>query len=131
MKTRPQIAKGERTYLVPHVVEADVACITNESTRGGGVPPSVHDPRLYHAVGNDQKDSPNRLGFGDDDPMMEINHHQQERKYGSMRQGERELPGTFKNRFDEQVEANRAVGMAEVSESKRALGLLGKLDPRR
>ena len=69
--------------------------------------------------------------FGDDDPMMEINQHQQERKYGSMRQGERELLDTFKNRFDEQVEANRAVGMAEVSESKRALDFLGKLDPRR
>ena len=69
--------------------------------------------------------------FGDDDPMMEINQHQQERKYGSMRQGERELLDTFKNRFDEQVEANRAVGMAEVFDSKRALDFLGKVDPRR
>lgn len=62
---------------------------------------------------------------------MEINQHQQESKYGSMRQGEREFIVTFKNRFDEQVEANHAVGVPEVSESKRALDFLGKLDPKR
>ena len=69
--------------------------------------------------------------FGDDDALMEINQHRQESKYGSMRQGERELLVTFKSRFDEQVEANRAVGIAEVIQSKRALDFLGKLDPKR
>ena len=48
-----------------------------------------------------------------------------------MRQGEREHLVTFKNRFDEQVEANMSVGIAAVSDSKRALDFLGKLDPRR
>ena len=69
--------------------------------------------------------------FGDDDSLMEINQHRQESKYGSMRQGDRELLVTFKARFDEQVEANRAVGISEVSQSKRALDFLGKLDPKR
>ena len=69
--------------------------------------------------------------FGDDDPMQEINQHQQESKYSSMRQGERELIVSFKLRFDEQVSANKAVGMAAVTDSKRALDFLGKLDPRR
>ena len=48
-----------------------------------------------------------------------------------MRQGEREHIVTFKNRFDEQVTANAAVGIAAVTESKRALDFLGKLDTRR
>ena len=48
-----------------------------------------------------------------------------------MRQGEREHQVTFKNRFDEQVEANLSVGITAVSDSKRALDFLGKLDPRR
>ena len=69
--------------------------------------------------------------YGDDDPMMEVNQHLQESKYASMRQGEREHIVTFKARFDEQVAANKAVGMAEVTDSKRALDFLGKLDPRR
>ena len=39
--------------------------------------------------------------FGDLDPMKEINQHEQESKYGMMRQGEREFITTFKARFDE------------------------------
>ena len=69
--------------------------------------------------------------FGDDDAQMETNQHRQESKYGSMRQGDRELLVTFKSRFDERVESNRAVGLAEVSQSKRALDFLGKVDPKR
>ena len=47
--------------------------------------------------------------FGDTDPMKEINQHNQESKYGMMRQGDRELITTFKARFDEQILANDAV----------------------
>ena len=35
--------------------------------------------------------------FGDDDALVEINQHRQESRYGSMRQGERELLVTFKS----------------------------------
>ena len=69
--------------------------------------------------------------FCDGDPMQELNQHLQESKYTSMRQGERELITSFKLRFDEQVSANNAVGMAPVTASKRALDFQGKLDPRR
>ena len=69
--------------------------------------------------------------YGGDETLQEYNQHEQESKYGSMRQGEREHIVTFKNRFDEQVTANAAVGIAAVTESKRALDFLGKLDTRR
>ena len=69
--------------------------------------------------------------YGDEDPMKEINQHEQESKYGMMRQGEREFITTFKARFDEQVLANDAVGVAKISDSLRALDFLGKLDPKR
>ena len=69
--------------------------------------------------------------FGDEDPMQEFNQHEQESKYGLLRKGEREFITTFKARFDEQVAANLVVGIAPVSDSKRALDFLGNLDPRR
>ena len=56
--------------------------------------------------------------YGGDETLQEYNQHEQESKYGSMRQGEREHIITFKNRFDEQVTANAAVGIAAVTESK-------------
>ena len=59
--------------------------------------------------------------YGGDESLQEYNQQEQESKYGSMRQGEREHIVTFKNRFDEQVTANAAVGIAEMTESKRAL----------
>ena len=69
--------------------------------------------------------------FGDTDPMKEINQHEQESKYGMMRQGEREMITTFKARFDEQVLANDAVGVAKITDTLRALDFIGKLDPKR
>ena len=69
--------------------------------------------------------------FGDSDPMKEINQHEQESKYGMMRQGEREFITTFKARFDEQVLANDAVGVAKITDTLRALDFIGKLDPKR
>ena len=67
--------------------------------------------------------------FGADKALQEYNQHEQENKYSSMRQGEGEHLVTLKNRFDDQVETNLAVGIAAVSVSKRALDFLGKLDP--
>ena len=69
--------------------------------------------------------------FGDTDPTKEINQHEQESKYGMMRQGERELITTFKARFDEQVLANDAVGVAKITDTLCALDFIGKLDPKR
>ena len=69
--------------------------------------------------------------YGGAETLQEYNQHEQESKYGSMRQGEREHIVTFKNRFDEQVTAKAAVGIAAVTESKQALDFLGKLDTRR
>jgi hypothetical protein len=69
--------------------------------------------------------------FGDTDPMKEINQHEQESKYGMMRQGERELITTFKARFDEQILANDAVGVPKITDTLRALDFIGKLDPKR
>ena len=66
--------------------------------------------------------------YGGDESLQEYNQHEQKSKYGSMRQGERELIVTFKNRFDKQVTANAAVGIAAVSESKRELNFQGRLD---
>ena len=64
--------------------------------------------------------------YGGDEALQEYNQHEQESKYGSMRQGGREHIVTFKNRSDEQVTANAAVGIAKMTESKRALDFLGK-----
>ena len=69
--------------------------------------------------------------YGDTDPMKEVNRHEQESKYGMMRQGEREFINNFIARFDEQVLANDAVGVAKITDSMRALDFLGKLDPKR
>ena len=69
--------------------------------------------------------------FGDSDPMNDVNMHEQENKYNSLRQGEREYISNFKVRFDEQVSANDGVGVTPISESRRALDFIMKLDPRR
>ena len=63
--------------------------------------------------------------------MRELNLHEQENRYNSLRQGERESIAAFKTRFDEQVFANDGVGVAQISESRRALDFLMKLDPKR
>ena len=69
--------------------------------------------------------------FGDTDPMNDVNMHEQESKYNSLRQGEREFISTFKVRFDEQVSANDGVGITPITESRRALDFIMKLDPKR
>lgn len=69
--------------------------------------------------------------YGEDDSMRAVNIHEQTIRYNYLRQGDREIIGEFKTRFDNQVLANRGVGMAEVEESIRAIDFLSKLDPKR
>ena len=63
--------------------------------------------------------------------MNDVNMHEQENKYNSLRQGEREFISNFKVRFDEQVSANDGVGITAITESRRALDFIMKLDPKR
>ena len=69
--------------------------------------------------------------YGEDDSMRAVNVHEQTLRYNYLRQGEREVIGDFKTRFDNQVLANKGVGMAEVEEPMRAIDFLSKLDPKR
>ena len=69
--------------------------------------------------------------YGEDDSMRAVNVHEQTLRYNYLRQGEREVIGDFKTRFDNQVLANRGVGMTEVEEPIRAIDFLSKLDPKR
>ena len=69
--------------------------------------------------------------YGEDDSMRAVNIHEQTLRYNYLRQGERELIGDFKTRFDHQVSANKGVGMEDVEESIRAIEFLSKLDPKR
>ena len=69
--------------------------------------------------------------YGGDDSMRAVNIHEQTIRYNYLRQGDREVIGDFKTRFDNQVLANRGVGMAEVEESIRASDFLSQLDPKR
>ena len=69
--------------------------------------------------------------YGEDDSMRAMNVHEQTIRYNYLRQGEREVIGDFKTRFDNQVSANRGVGMVDVEEAIRAIDFLSKLDPKR
>ena len=69
--------------------------------------------------------------YGDDDPMVQVNIHEQETRYAELKQGDREFLSTFKLRFDNQVKANIGAGVAEITEPKRALDFVCKLDPKR
>ena len=65
------------------------------------------------------------------DSMRAVNIHEQTLRYNYLRQGEREYIGDFKTRFDNQVLANKGVGMTEVEGPIRAIDFLSKLDPKR
>jgi hypothetical protein len=69
--------------------------------------------------------------FGNGDPMREVNIGEQESRYAALKQGDREYLSTFKTRFDSQIQAGEGAGVAEVTESKRAIEFISKLDPRR
>ena len=69
--------------------------------------------------------------YGEDDSMRAVNIHEQTLRYNYLRQGDREVISEFKTRFDNQVLANRGVGMIDVEESIRAIDFLSKLDPKR
>ena len=69
--------------------------------------------------------------YGEDDTMSAVNLHDQQLRYNSLRQGDRELISDFKTRFDNQIKANHGVGMTEVTEPIRALDFISKLDSKR
>ena len=69
--------------------------------------------------------------FGVGDPLLEVNVQEQESRYAVLRQGERESIHVFKVRFDNQIKANQGAGMIDVTESKRALEFIYRLDSRR
>ena len=69
--------------------------------------------------------------YGDGDPMIQVNIQEQETRYAELRQGEKEFLSSFKVRFDNQVKNNAGAGVAEITDSKRALDFICKLDPKR
>ena len=69
--------------------------------------------------------------YGDGDPMLALNIQEQEQRYNALKQGDREYVSNFKIRFDAQVHACRGAGVAEITEPKRALDFIYKLDPKR
>ena len=69
--------------------------------------------------------------YGEGDPMRELNIQEQENKYHDLRQDEREFIAGFKLRFDNQLKANEGAGVTMISDSKKAIDFLGKLDQRR
>jgi hypothetical protein len=69
--------------------------------------------------------------FGAGDPMKEVNALEQEIRFSTMRQGDREYMSTFKTRFDNQVRANEGAGVTRPTERKLALEFIMKLDPKR
>jgi hypothetical protein len=69
--------------------------------------------------------------FGAGDPMKEVNSLEQEIRFSSLRQGDREFISTFKTRFDNQIRANEGAGVPMPTERKLALEFIMKLDPKR
>ena len=69
--------------------------------------------------------------YGDHDNMSAMNLHDQQLRYNSLRQNERELVADFKTRFDNQLKANHGVGITEIDDSIRALDFISKLDTKR
>ena len=66
--------------------------------------------------------------FGQGDPLQLLNIKEQEGRYESLRQGEREHLANFMIRFEAQVLASRGAGVPEITESKRAMDFVYKLD---
>ena len=62
--------------------------------------------------------------YGEDDSMRAVNIHEQTLRYNYLRQGDREVISEFKTRYDNQVLANRGVGMIDVEELIRAIYFL-------
>lgn len=68
--------------------------------------------------------------YGDGDPMQALNIQDQEQRYNAIKQGDKECVSNFKLRFDTQVQACLGAGVADVTEPKRALDFIYKLDPK-
>jgi Zinc knuckle len=69
--------------------------------------------------------------FGAGDSMKVVNALEQEIRFSTMRQGDREFMSTFKTRFDNQVRANEGAGVPRPTDRKLALEFIMKLDPKR
>jgi Zinc knuckle len=69
--------------------------------------------------------------YGEGDPMSQVNVQEAENRYNALRQGDRELVSTFKLRFDNEVKCCNGAGVRAVSDAKRALDFLYKLDAKR
>ena len=65
---------------------------------------------------------------GEGDHLQLLNIKEQEARYECLKQGEREFLANFMIRFEAQVLASRGAGVAEISESKRAMDFVYKLD---
>lgn len=65
------------------------------------------------------------------DPMAHFNVQEQDLRYSALEQDEKEYVSDFKLRFDAQIQANIGAGVPAVSEPKRALEFIYKLDPKR
>ena len=68
---------------------------------------------------------------GEGDHLQLLNIKEQEARYECLKQGEREFLANFMIRFEAQVLASRGAGVAEISESKRAMDFVYKLDKAR
>lgn len=62
---------------------------------------------------------------------MLLNRHMQESKFHALKQGDRESIDSFKARYDDQIEFNKAVGVPEMDQPRLALDFLYKLDLKR
>jgi hypothetical protein len=65
------------------------------------------------------------------DNMRAVNVNDQKMKFNNMRQGDREYVSDFKRRDDNQLKANKGMGIVADDESLVAIDFLSKLDPKR
>ena len=63
--------------------------------------------------------------------MAVVSTQAQEARYFSMKQNEKEPISAFKTRFDHQIKANTGSGVPAITEARRALDFIMKLDNRR
>ena len=63
--------------------------------------------------------------------MVQVNVQEQESRYADLRQADGEYLSLFNLRFDNQVKANAGAGVEAITDSKRALDFICKLDPKR
>ena len=65
---------------------------------------------------------------GEGDAVQMLNIKEEETRYEALKQGEREFLANFMIRFEAQVLASRGAGIPEITEAKRAMDFVYKLD---